>query len=166
MKTKWIPLGVAIALLAAWMVPAWGQDVPPAIRLLLIDETKTFTSTMRVAATVGALRQVGMFDITIRLSETDNSYADPLSGVAPDPVQEPFDLVLIFPRGLDTQTDVSIWLVSDALSRVPPSVRMGVDVISGIVDQVFAGAGETVDESDDLWPALFWSLYAQNGWVR
>lgn len=154
------------AMLLVWLIPAMGQDMPPVIRLFLIDETKTFTSTMKVAGTIGALRQMGLFEVSVRLAEGFDDYADPLAGTAPQADQKPYDLVLILPRGLDTQSNVSIWLVSDWLTALSPFVRGAIDLVSNVVDQVFAGSGQTIDVSEDLWPNFLWAEYVKKGWVQ
>ena len=166
MKTRIVNLFLIGALLLGWTVMAAGQELPPSIQILLVDETKTFTSTMKVAGTIGALRQMGLFEVSVRLSDVDDDYADPLAGIAPEPGQDPFDLILILPRGLDTKTNVSIWLVSDWFDSLSPFVRGGVDLISNVVDQVFVGSGQTIDVSEDLWPSLLWAVYEKKGWTE
>jgi len=115
MKTRLGLLFLIGVMLLGGSALTFGQELPPAVRVLLIDETKTFTSTMKVAGTIGALRQMGLFDVSVRLANVDTDYSDPLAGITPEPDQSPFDLVLILPRGLDTKANVSIWLVSDGL---------------------------------------------------
>ena len=166
MKTRLGTLCLIGVMLLGWSVIAVSQELPPSIRILLIDETKTFTSTMKVAGTIGALRQMGLFDVSVRLAEVENDYSDPLAGIVPEPDQEPFDLILILPRGLDTKTNVSIWLVSDGLNVLSPFVRGAVDLVSNIVDQVFAGSGQTIDVSEDLWPGFLWASYVSKGWIQ
>lgn len=153
------------ALLVGATLMAGAQEAPPSVRLLLIDETKTFTSTMKVAGTIGALRQFGLFDVSVRLGDEESDYEDPLLGALPEPGHEPFDLILILPRGLDTKTNVGIWLVSEWIDYLSPAVRGAIDVVSTVVDQVFAGSGQTIDVSEDLWPNFFWSAYASKGWM-
>jgi hypothetical protein len=166
MKTRLGVLCLIGTLLLGWSLAALGQELPPTIRLLLIDETKTFTSTMKVAGTIGALRQMGLFEVSVKLASAGSDYADPLEGAVPDPEQNPYDLILILPRGLDTKSNVSIWLVSDWLGALSPFVRGAVELVSTVVDQVFAGSGQTIDGSEDLWPDLLWVVYAKKGWVR
>ncbi|MFC2079233.1 hypothetical protein ACFLSZ_04565 [Candidatus Bipolaricaulota bacterium] len=165
MKTRLGLLCLIGALLAGWSLIALGQELPPTIRILLIDETKTFTSTMKVAGTIGALRQMGLFEVSVRLADVDTDYDDPLLGEAPTPDQEPFDLILILPRGLDTKTSVSIWLVSNGFGSLAPFVRGAVDLVSNVIDQVFAGSGQTIDVSEDLWPGFLWAAYVSKGWM-
>jgi len=165
MKTR---LGVFFligTMLLGWSALAVGQELPSTIRVLLIDETKTFTSTMKVAGTIGALRQMGLFDVSVRLANVDTDYADPLAGIAPESDQEPFDFILILPRGLDTKTGVSIWLVSDGFNVLSSFARGAVDLVSTVVDQVFAGSGQTIDVSEDLWPGFLQAAYVLKGWM-
>ncbi|MBE0635075.1 hypothetical protein IH601_03670 [Candidatus Bipolaricaulota bacterium] len=153
-------------VLLGWSAMTVGQELPPTVRLLLIDETKTFTSTMKVAGTIGALRGMGLFEVSVRLAEVADDYADPLTGIDPNEDHEPYDLVLILPRGLDTKSNVSIWLVSDWLTSLSPFVRGAIDLVSTVVDQVFAGSGQTIDVSEYLWPDFLWADYAKKGWVQ
>ncbi len=166
MKTRLGLLFLMGALLLGWSLMALGQELPPSIRILIVDETKTFTSTMKVAGTIGALRQMGLFEVSVRLADVDTDYDDPLAGIALETGQDPFDLILILPRGLDTKTNVSIWLVSDWLNALSPFVRGAVDLVSNVVDQVFAGSGQTIDVSEDLWPNFLWAVYAKKGWTK
>ncbi|MFC2105198.1 hypothetical protein ACFLS0_00320 [Candidatus Bipolaricaulota bacterium] len=166
MKSKLGLLFLIGALLLGWSLATLGQELPPTIRLLLIDETKTFTSTMKVAGTIGALRQMGLFDVSVRLADVDTDYDDPLAEAAPEPDQNPYDLILILPRGLDTKTDVGIWLVSNGFDSLSPSLRGAVDLISNVVDQVFAGSGQTIDVCEDLWPGFLWAAYVSKGWIQ
>lgn len=142
------------------IVPA----APPTIRILVIDGTKTFTSTMRTAAIISMLRQMELFEVAVQLADVETDFEDPLAGKTPD--HDPFDLILILPRGLDTKTNVSIWLVSNGLDSLPAFVRGAVELVSNVVDQAFAGAGQTIDVSEDLWPGFLWAVYLSKGWNR
>ena len=123
-------------------------------------------STMKVAGTIGALRQMGLFEVSVRRSDVASDFDDPLYGVERNEGEGPFDLMLILPRGLDTKTNVGIWLVSDGLSALSPFVRGAVDLISNVVDQVFAGSGQTIDVSEDLWPGFLGAIYRAKGWMQ
>lgn len=151
-----VVLGVGLA--------GFAQTAPGLTRVLVVDETKTFLSTMRVAGLVGALRQVGLFDVSVALGEVTSDYDDPLAGQ--EPPAEPYDVILILPRGLDNGSIDTIWVVSDGLDLLPATVRAGVDVISQVAEQVFADLAEAVDVHEDLFPAFLWGLYSVKGWVR
>ena len=141
-------------------------DERPQFRLLLIDETKTFASTMRVGALAGIIKETGMFDLMVKLVDVDSSFDDSLGGAMLEPAQDPYDLILILPRGLDNGSVKQIWLVSDGLNGMALHVRAGVDVISQIVNQVFQGIGQAIDVSEDLYPGLLSALYIKGGWLR
>ena len=140
------------------------QPSPGKIQVLVVDETKTFLSTMRVAGLVGALRQVGIFDVSVALGDVTSSYDDPLAGQ--EAPEDPYDVIVILPRGLDDGSINSLWVVSNGLDLVPAPVRASVDVISQIAEQVFADLAEAVDVHEDLFPAFLWGLYTVKGWVK
>ena len=155
-----------IALMIAIALGALAQEAPALVRVLVVDETKTFNSTMRVAGLVGALRSVGLFDVGVALADVTSSYDDPLAGRAPEEGEEAYDLIVVLPRGLDDGSIGQIWIVSAGLSSLSPGVSAALDVAEGIVDQVFAGIGEGTDVSEDLWPCLLWAVYSTKGWIR
>jgi hypothetical protein len=143
-----------------------GQGDLADVRLLLVDETKTFISTMRVGALAGALKNMGLFDVSVKLVDVLNSYDDPLKIELPDSGQAPFDVILVLPRGLDDGSVDQIWLATAEMDSLIPTVRAGVEAASYIVDQVFQGLAEAIDVSEDLWPGLLAALYLQEGWLR
>ncbi len=155
-----------VALAMAIPLISLSQDAPPLVRVLVVDETKTFASTMRVAGLVGGLRSVGLFDVGVALADVASSYDDPLADRSLEEGEEPHDLIVILPRGLDDGSVRQIWLVSAGLSSLSPSVTASLDVLTGILDQVFAGIGEAIDVSEDLWPCLLWAVYSTKGWIR
>ncbi len=145
-------------------VQTTGQENVAGVRLLLVDETKTFASTMRVGALAGALKGLRLFEVSVRLVDVESSYEDPLVGASLD--QAPFDIILILPRGLDDDSVSQIWLATTGLESLAPTVRAGVDTASHIVDQIFQGIGEAIDVSEDLWPGLLAALYQKKGLLR
>ena len=140
------------------------QSAPEPTRVLVVDETKTFLSTMRVAGLVGALRQVGLFDVSVALGDVASDYDDPLAGQEAPGV--PYDVILILPRGLDNGAIDTIWVVSNGLDLLPAPVRAGVEIISQVTEQVFADLAEAVDVHEDLFPAFLWGLYSVKGWMK
>ena len=157
---------VLVALTMAIPLSSLSQEAPPLVRVLVVDETKTFASTMRVAGLVGALRSVGLFDVGVALADVASSYDDPLVDRIPEEGENPHDLIVILPRGLDDGSMRQIWVVSAGLSSLSPIVTASLEVLTGIVDQVFGGAGEAIDVSEDLWPCLLWATYSMKGWIR
>jgi hypothetical protein len=147
-------------------VTAVSHEGQPTARILIIDATRTLSSTLRMAGLVGALRQTGLLDVSVRFSDETSRFADPLSVKEEAPADAPFDLILILPRALDTDTDVMIWLVSRWIPSLAPRIRQAVEIVSQITDAVFSGAGQTVDGWTDLWPLLLAALHQQQGWLR
>jgi len=139
---------------------------PASIRVLVVDETKTFTSTMFVAGLVGALRSVGMFDVGVALADVETSYDDPLAEKLPAEGETPYDLIVVLPRGLDDQSIEQVWVVSAGFDSLSPIVTAGLSMLSTIVDQVYGGSAEAIDVTEDLWPGLLWALYEPKGWIR
>jgi len=132
-------------------------------RLLLVDETKTFSSTMRVGALAGILRKTGMVNVSIELVDVESSYEDPLNDIAL--AEEPYDIILIIPKGIDDGTVGQIWLVTRFFEETSPEYA-GLMALSGIIDQVFQGVAEAIDVSEDLFPGFFAALYLKQGWLR
>lgn len=159
---------IALALLALLVlasVQTLAQQNQPQmkLRLLLVDETKTFSSTMRVGALAGILRKTGMVDLSVKMIDVDSSYVDPLEGL--DIPEQPYDLVLIIPRGIDDGSIDQIWLVSEYYESSTPQYAL-LTGLSDIVDQVFQGLANATETSEDLWPAGYAALYREEGWLR
>jgi len=142
------------------------QEPPAAMRVLVVDSTKTFLSTMRVGGLVGALKQVGLFEVDVRLSDVSSSFVDPLEGLSRPSDVMPYAAILVVPRGVDDGSAQWIWVVTDGLDRLSPGERTGVAVISQVVNQVFDGVGTATGVTDDLFPAFLWAVYVQEGWMN
>jgi len=166
MRKRAKAVGWVCLLMAATTLLASAQPAPEAVRVLVVDETKTFTSTMRVAGLVGALRTVGMFEVGVALADVTTSYDDPLAGRMPAEDEEVYDLIVVLPRGLDNGSIDQIWVVSAGFDALAPIVAAGVDMLSVLVDQVFAEIAEAIDVTEDLWPCLLWAVYESKGWIR
>lgn len=166
MSRQSMVVGWMCVLVVMTALVAFAQSEGEPVRVLVVDETKTFASTMRVAGLVGALRLVGLFDVGVALADVTSSYDDPLTDRSPEVGAEPYDLIVILPRGLDDGSMSRIWTVSAGMSSLSPMVTTSLDLLTGIVDQVFAGIGEAIDVSEDLWPCLLWATYSLKGWIR
>jgi len=156
-----ILLLIGVAGIAQAPAAVEAPDAPPHV--LLIDETRTFAATMRVGALAGALRQAGV-ELDVRLDAVPWSYADPLADITvPD---EPYDLILIVPVGIDDESVREVWLLrgsslwasSEALARIAP--------LRELLAAVFDGVARPVGVFDDLWVAALASLYETQGWLR
>ncbi len=133
--------------------------------LLLVDATKTFSSTARVGALAGAIRSTGLFDLSVRFSAGTCLYEDPLACDTDLPA-EPFDLAVIIPRGIDDRSAQSIWVVTNIMPWSDAEGFQAVTAVEAMIDQIFAGLAQAVDPTSDLWPAFAASLYRTQGWIR
>jgi hypothetical protein len=158
-------LAVLIGLAAGAQEPFPGAEESPGLRLLLVDATKTFSSTARVGALAGAIRSTGLFDLRVCFSNQQDTYQDPMPEADTIP-EGPFNLVLFVPRGLDNGTAGTIWIVTTASPWTHSSEWDAVRLLSGLVDAVFAGSATAVGPTEDLWTALLASLYCAQGWLR
>jgi len=141
---------------------AAAQPAGSTFRVLLVDETKTFSSTMRVGILAGVLKKSGIVELSVRLVDVESSGDDPLRA-ARVAEEKPFDLILIVPRGIDDGTIRQVWLVTRPLEELPVPFREGLALLSGVVDRVFAGVATAVDVTEDLYPGLFAALYVREG---
>jgi hypothetical protein len=156
-----------IGLMAlGWAVFVVAQEIPTPVRILVVDETKTFLSTMRVAGLVGGLRQIPLFEVEVRLADVDSSWDDPFAAEGLPEGATPYDVIVIIPRGVDDASIPWIWVVTGWIDTLAPQVRSGLEAISQILNQVFAGVGEAIDVSEDLWPGLLAAAYSAKGWIR
>ncbi len=157
---------IVMTALAVFAISAAAQQSPTQygkVRLLLVDETKTFSSTMRVGALAGILKKSEIFDVAVKMVDVSSSYADPLTGEPP--AEGPYDIILIIPRGIDDGSVDQIWLVTRGFDELPPPVVQGIKMLSALVDKVFAGLAQATDVSEDLFPGFFSALYVKEGWL-
>jgi hypothetical protein len=133
------------------------------VRLLIVDETKTFSSTMRVGVLAGILKKNELFEVDVKMVEVDSSYADPL--VESEPPAQAYDIILIVPRGIDNGSVDQIWIVTRGFDALSPPVKQGINMIEGIIGKMFAKVAVPTDVNDDLYPGFFSALYVEEGWL-
>jgi len=167
-RQTWRPLSVLIAV-AVLTATGFAQSAPGPgegeifEHVLIVDETQTFASTMRVGALAGFLRQGGA-DLEVRFETVPTSYVNPLEGLA-EP-EEPFDLILIIPIGVDDGSVPEIWLLRPSALAQSDAVLAQIDPLCALLSAVFEGVAHPVDILDDLWVAVHAALYEIQGWLR
>jgi len=137
------------------------SEIPPHV--LLVDETQTFAATLRVGAVAGALRQAGT-ELEVRLETVSSSYVDPLVGL--EVLDDPFDLVLIVPVGIEDGSVPEIWLLCGSSITASDNALLRVELLHGLSQAAFAGLASPVGISDDLWLAGLAAEYEVRGWLR
>jgi hypothetical protein len=155
---------VLLGLILGAGLAVFGQPTDAA-RVLLIDETKTFLSTMRVAALVGALRGTGLVAVDVRLADVESGFDDPLSGVEPPSDLVPYTISIVVTRGVDTGVFPYVWILNGTVEELDPQDRGALAAVTQIVAQVFFGIGTPLGVYDDLYPALLWASYVNEGWM-
>lgn len=130
--------------------------------LLIVDESRTFGSSIRVEVLARAINRTGLFDLSARIVEVDSSFADPLQGLEPD---RRYDAILIVPRGIDDHTVRQLWIATRPLSQVSAELRQAVGLLKEIANKVFQDAAEAVDVTDDLIPGFFATIFIREGWL-
>lgn len=144
---------------------AFGTSEPMPMALLLIDGTKTFSSTVQVGALAGAVRGIDGFDLSVCFADGGGLYEDPMAAATETP-SGIYDLVVILPRGLDDGTANTVWVVTEVLPWTSPERWSLVSLLSDLINRVFAGSATAVDPTEDLWPSLLASVYRNQGWLR
>jgi len=104
--------------------------------------------------------------VDVRFEDAAARLADPLADLIPTEDVEPYDIILIIPRGIDDASIPWIWIVTGWVPGLPPQLQASVAILSQIIDQAFAGLAEAVDTTEDLYPNILWSNYIVEGWIR
>jgi len=144
---------------------ALGQGQGPTsepFRLLIVDETQTFGSTIRLQVLARLVNKTGWFELTAKFVRVESSFDDPLRGEEPD---RRYDVILILPKGIDDGTVRQLWVVTRPWIELPESLRAAVEQLKALADGVFQGAATAVDVTDDLIPAYFAALFLKEGWL-
>lgn len=147
--------------------PSWGLAQEPQAEaekfaLLIVDETKTFSSSIRVQVLASLLKKTGQFELFAKFVEVSSSFDDPLQGLEPD---RRYDLILIIPRGIDDNTVRQLWVVSRPFPEISEGLRRAIGLLKQLAGRVFTGAAEAVDVTDDLIPGYFATIFIREGWL-
>jgi len=118
---------------------------------------------MRVGVLAGILKKNELFEVDVKMVEVDSSYVDPL--VASEPPAQPYDIILIVPRGIDNGSVHQIWIVTRGFSELSPPATGAINALEGIINKMFAEVAVPTDVNDDLYPGFFSALYVEEGWL-
>ncbi|MGQ9477337.1 MAG: hypothetical protein ACUVRH_02455 [Candidatus Bipolaricaulia bacterium] len=139
-----------------------GPGGGPPFQLLIVDETGTFASSMRVEVLARALKRTGLFALSARVVKVESSFADPLQGLEPD---KRYDLIVIVPRGIDDRTVRQVWIATRPFPEISEELRSAVAMVKAIADKIFTGVAEAVDVTEDAIPGLFATIFIKEGWL-
>ncbi len=150
---------VVLVLLVALAGGILGDEAPGTeqVRLLIIDETHSIQSSLQVAQFARALKETGLFEID---AMTTIPVDGNLSGQA-------YDLAIIVSEKLS-----QVWIVTaDLPERLSIPVQAAFQGLKDIASRVYEGdqpldARAVADVTEDLFPAIYGGLLAQNGWLE
>ncbi len=138
------------------------EGTSPPFQLLIVDETQTFGSTIRLQVLASLLNKTKGFELTAKFVRVESSFDDPLQGEEPE---QRYDIVLIIPKGVDDGTMRQLWLATRPWVELPEGLRSAVEQLKAIANEVFRGAAVAVDGTEDLIPAYFAALFMREGWL-
>jgi len=138
------------------------QGEKEKLALLIVDETRTFSSSIRVELLARALAQAGLFEISARIAGVESGFENPLQGEPPDRC---YDIILIIPRTIEHGTVRQLWVVTKAFSGISAQLHAAVRSLKETANAVFAGVAEAVDVSEDLVPGFFSAVLIQEEWL-
>ena len=138
------------------------EGTSPPFQLLIVDETQTFGSTIRLQVLASLLNKTKGFELTAKFVRVESSFDDPLQGEEPE---QRYDIVLIIPKGVDDGTMRQLWLATRPWVELPEELRSAAEQLKVIANEVFQGAATAVDVTEDLIPAYFAALFMREGWL-
>jgi len=155
-----------LLLLSSGVALAQSETSALPLRLLVVDGTKTFLSTMRVGGLVGALKGTGFFEVDVLFAEVQSGWHDPLAGRTPAEGLEPYDILVVIPRGIDDGTVDWVWVLSDGPTNPALPLFEGLETVRQILGLVFEGAVRPMGVFDDLLLGVLYETYTARGWTR
>lgn len=164
-KSKPVLVFVMSIVLISCLLSAGGQgaqsDKVSKISLLLIDETKSFQQSMKIEVFARNIKRIKIFDLSAKIVDIKSSYQNPLESKTAD---KEYDLILIFPKGLDDASVQEVWILSAPINcQMKPLVKEGIRTLSSMIEKIFQA--EAVDASESLFPALLSGILLQDGWI-
>lgn len=135
--------GVVIVGLAVAGILLAGAQALGQVRVLFVDETQTFETSMRLEVLARRLKASGTFAISAQLSIPATPWES-----------EAYDFAVILAGELPF-----IWICSPGMSAVlPVSLQQAKAVLTEAVTGAFQGIRDVLGVEDDL-AALLWSAY-------
>lgn len=130
--------------------------------LLIIDETRTLSTSMRVEILARALNQTELFDLSAQIAVVDTGFENPLQDAIPD---RRYDIILIIPRTIEHGTVRQLWIITRPHSEISPHLNAAIASLKEIADAVFADIAKAVDVTEDLVPGFFAAFFIKEEWL-
>jgi hypothetical protein len=135
-------------------------------RLLIVDETESMETSMRVQGFVGAIKNMSDVAVLTRVVKTENPTANPLE----DSKDLKVDAVVIVPSTIETGKIKQVWIATRPYSAVPLKMRKEtmsmMRKLKNGIEKAFSGQVNAVGVNDDVIPAYFSTLFLREGVIR
>lgn len=166
MKQKYVAVLTVLALFVGLIVVSGAGTEATGSKLLIVDETESMGTSIRVQGFVGAIKSRSDVDVLTRMVKTDHPTANPLQ----DSEDLKVDAVVIVPSTIETGKVKQIWIATRPFSAVPPEMRAEMkgmmDQLKKGIEKAFSGKVKAVGVNDDVIPAYFSTLFLREGVLR
>lgn len=166
MKQKYVAILTVLALLVGFTAVSGAGNEAAGSKLLIVDETESMETSMRVQGFVGAIKSRSDVEVLTRMVKTDHPTANPLK----DSEDLKVDAVIIVPSTIETGKIKQVWIVTRPYSAIPLEMRaetMGMmKQLKEGIEKAFSGKVNAVGVNDDVIPAYFSTLFLREGVLR
>ncbi len=165
MNKKYFAIVLIVGLVFSFTAVSLAQQ-SERFKLLVVDETQSIETSMRVQGFVGALKQRSEVEVVTRMAKPDEPTENPIK----DPQNLTVDAVLIFPHTIETGRINQVWIVTRPYSAIPVKARKEtanmMKRLKDGIEQAFSGKVNAVGVDDDVIPAYFSTLFLREGVLR
>ena len=166
MKKYYLIIPLMSLILLSALPGVTEAQIDNRLRILFVDETRSFELSMRIQGLVKGLRDRQELEVDAMSVEVNNPTINPVKKIP----EEPYDLVIIVPPTIETGAIKQVWLITKPITEFPLNERRKVmgqlDQLKGAVSQAFEGKISPVGVDDDLIPAYFSTLFLREGILR
>lgn len=166
MNKKYFVILAIVGLIFSFTAVSHAQQAEEKFILLIVDETQSIETSMRVQGFVGALKQRPEVEVVTRMAKPDKPTENPIK----DEQNLKVDAVLIFPHTMETGRINQVWIVTRPYSAIPVEARKKtanmMNQLKDGIEQAFSGKVNAVGVDDDVIPAYFSTLFLRQGVLR
>jgi len=102
----------------------------------------------------------------VLFADVQSGCHDPLACRTPSDGLEPYDILVVIPRGIDDGTVDWVWVLSDGPTNPALPLFEGLETVRQILGLVFEGAVRPMGVFDDLLLGVLYETYTARGWTR
>ena len=166
MNKKYLVVLIIFGLISSFAVVSAGQGSFEESTILIVDETQSIETSMRVQGFVGALKQRSEVEIITKMFKPEHPTDNPIQ----NPEDYSADAVIIFPQTIETGIVNQVWVATRPYSAIPVEMRVQtrgmMKQLKDGIEQAFSGKVNAVGVDDDVIPAYFSTLFLREGVLR